>query len=510
MTLFETSGNLIVALGKTIFHSVWIGLLILAMLRMILLAIPGRLSNKRYLVSVASMVLMAAAVLATFILLYVPGSLAGSDHRMFDSLRIVPQILVMDDPGRSLWEPNLLFTLCGYLYFAGMVVMVLRSAFSYRYIRSLRNSGEMVLGEWQERLKRISDSLGIKREVSFLQSVQVTGPLLIGILKPAVIVPVGMFTHLSVSQVESILIHELYHLKRLDYLVNIMQLIMEGVLFYNPAVWYISDRIRREREHSCDDAVVQTSNDPVDYANALVRLAEQQHYIRLVPGAGGSSRQHFVSRIKRIINKNNMKKNMQERVMSFLLFMGAIMVVLIVTGFSSGFSITNQSDIITEILAPTALTVQMMDSTPVQDTIHVPKKHKPHEEAKELDWDKMKADMEAARIEAMEEIDWDKMKADMDSVLLEIDADFDMDIDVDFDMESIRENMEEARREMKEIDWEEMKQELEQSLSEMQIDMEEMKREIEESIQEIDWDEIRREMKNTRHELDSLFIEKDI
>ena len=510
MTLFETSGNLIVALGKTIFHSVWIGLLILAMLRMVLLAIPGRLSNQRYLVSVASMALMAAAVFATFMLLYVPGSLAGSDHRMFESLRMVPQILVMNDPAESRWDPNLLFTLCGYLYFAGMVVMVLRSAYSYRYIRSLRNSGEVVLGDWQERLKRISDSLGIKREVGFLQSGQVTGPLLIGILKPAVIVPVGMFTHLSVSQVESILIHELYHLKRLDYLVNIMQLFMEGVLFYNPAVWYISERIRREREHSCDDAVVQTSKDPVDYAKALVRLAEQQHYIRLVPGAGGSSRHHFFTRIKRIINRSNMKKNKQERVTSLLLFVGAIMVVAIITGFSSGFSITKQTDRIQEISAPPAVPVPLIISTPVQDTIRDPKKHEPIEEAKELDWDQIKEDMEAARLEVMEEIDWDQIKEDMEAARIEVMEEIDTDFDMDFDIESIRENLEEARREMKEIDWDEMKQELEHSFSEMQIDLEEMKREIEESIREIDLDEIRREMKNTRHSLDSLFIEKDI
>jgi len=561
MLLFETTGNLIVALGKTIIHSVWIGLLILAVLRMVLLAIPERLSNQRYLVSVASMVLLAGAVFATFILIYVPGSRAGSDLRIFESLSIVPQILVMENSAESSWEPNLLFPLCSYFYFAGMVFMVLRSAISYRFIRSLRNNGQVVNGDWQDRLKRISDSLGIKRELNFLESDQVTGPLLIGILKPAVIVPVGMFTHLSVSQVESILIHELYHLKRLDYLVNIMQLFLEGLLFYNPAIWYISDRIRREREHSCDDAVVQTSNDPVNYAKALVRLAEQQYYIRLAPGAGGSSKHHFVTRIKRIINRNNMKKNMLEKVMSLLLLAGAIMVVVLITGFSSGVSISINTDRNTQVFTPPAASVPMLSTIPVQDTIRVPNKQEALKERETLDWDQIKEDMEAARLEAMEEIDWDQIKEDMeaarleameeidwdqikedmkaarleameeidwdqikedmkaaqanmDSVIQEIDADFDMDFDTDFDLdidlESIREAMEEARREMKEIDWEEMKQEMERSFSEMQIDMEEMKREIEESIKEIDWDEIRREMGNTRHELDSLFIEKDI
>jgi len=469
---------------------------------------------------------------------------------MLETDNIVPHFLLMEPTYGSNWEPNLLFTLCSYIYFAGMIVMLLRSVLSCQYIRKIKKSGQVVSGEWQETLKRISSSLGIKKEVSFLQSGQVTGPLLIGLLKPAVIVPVGMFTHLSLSQVETILTHELFHLKRLDYLVNIIQLFMEGVLFYNPAVWYISDRIRLEREHSCDDAVVQNSNDPVNYARALIQLAEKQQYIRLVPGAGGSNRDHFMTRIRRIINRNDMKKNMQERVISLLLFAGAIIVVVAISGFSSGFSIITQVDRTPQISAEHLAPAPVAPDNPVQDTIRDLKKQQELKEGKDVDWDQIKEDMEAARKEVMEDIDWDQIKEDMeaareeimedidwdqikedmeavrteimedidwdkmrsevDSVIQEMDFDFDMDIDTDFDMESIRENIEEARREMKEIDWEEMKQEMKRSFSEMQIDMEEMKREIEESIKEIDWDEMRKEMENTRRDLDSQNIEKDI
>lgn len=552
MILFETTGSLIIALGKTIIHSVWIGLLILAVLRMVLLAIPERHSNQRYLVSVTSLILLAAAVFATFLMLYTP----GSELRVLEANSIVPNFLLMETTSGSSLEPNLLFTLCSYIYFAGMIYMALRSALSYRYIRKLKKTSKRVSSEWQETLKRISNSLGIKKEVCFLQSDQVSGPLLIGLLKPAVIVPLGMFTHLSLSQVETILIHELYHLKRLDYLVNIMQLFMEGVLFYNPAVWYISDRIRLEREHSCDDAVVQTSNDPVNYAKALVQLAEKQQYIRLAPGAGGSKRDHFMTRIRRIINRNDMKKNMQERVISLLLFAGAIMMVVVISGFSSGFSIITQVDRIPQISAQQLVPAQVLPDNPVQDTIRNPKKQEELKEGKEVDWDLIKEDMEAARMEAIEamedidwdvikedmeaarmeaiedidwdqikedmeaarmeamedieDIDWDQIKSEMDSVIQEMDSDFDMDIDIDFDMESIRENMEDVRKEMKEIDWEEVKEEMQGSLYEMQIDMEEMKREIEESIKEIDWDEIRKEMENTRRDQDSRIIEKDI
>ena len=96
MDVFGTSANLIVALGKTIFHSLWIGFLILALLRMLLLAIPERHSNQRYLLSVASMLVLAGTVLTTFILLYVPGSLPASGLRIWELHRIIPQFLAMD------------------------------------------------------------------------------------------------------------------------------------------------------------------------------------------------------------------------------------------------------------------------------------------------------------------------------------------------------------------------------------------------------------------------------
>ncbi len=533
MILFETSGNLMVALGKTIFHSVWAGMLILALLRIILVAIPERLSHWRYKVSVVSLLMLGAVVAASFFLLFTPKSQPGNDQRVLELFRDLPQFMGRAPGSEWTWEPNLLFTLFTYIYFAGILFMVGRSVLSYGYIRNLRRSGQAVEEKWHQRLIRVSHALGIRRKVAFLESDQVTGPLLLGILKPVVIVPLGMFTQLSVSQVETILIHELYHLKRLDYLVNLMQLFMEGLLFYNPAVWLISDRIRREREYCCDDAVVLISKDPLDYAKALVRLAEEQQYIRLAPGAGGSRRTHFVTRIGRIIKRNDMKKNSQEKVMSFLLLVGAIGMVILVSSFGSGFSISKQLD-----------ERPMHKPQLMQDTIRNSNEDKEGqkkdvdwdqikedvetarmETMEEIDWDQIKEDMEAARIEAMEEIDWDQIKDDIEDARMEAMEEIDWDqikddiedakidaladMDFDFDMDAFRENFEQAREEMEEIDWDQVKEEMEQSLSEIHIDVEEMRLEIEESLEDIDWDEIRIDMENSRRDLDSLHIEKD-
>ena len=97
-------------------------------------------------------------------------------------------------------------------------------------------------------------------------------PTVVGWLRPAVILPVAALANLSPAQVEAVLAHELAHIRRHDYLVNLFQTLAETLLFYHPAVWWLSARIRTEREHCCDDVAVAVSGDAVGYARALAEL----------------------------------------------------------------------------------------------------------------------------------------------------------------------------------------------------------------------------------------------
>ena len=336
MGLFEVSGLWLIAIGKTIVHSLWIGLLILAMVRLALAYIPIRLSGLRYSISVSALLLLSISILATFLLLHDPGSathVSAATPGIFSS---VSGKLILLSFGDEVLDTSLIFSLCGYIYFAGALFMFLRSTVSLAHIRRLKVSGTELDLEWQLRLHRTCKSLGIKRPVSFLESALAKGPMLVGYLKPAVIVPAGMLTMLPVSQIETIIMHELYHLKRGDFLVNIMQLFIEGVLFYHPAVWIISGFIRSEREHCCDDRVLRATENPVNYARALIHIAEQQQFTRLAPGAVGSRKQHFSSRIKRILNYNTMKTNMRDKVVALTLLCGSIVILLTLNGFSTG------------------------------------------------------------------------------------------------------------------------------------------------------------------------------
>jgi GWxTD domain-containing protein len=145
----------------------------------------------------------------------------------------------------------------------------------------------------------LSESLRISRPVALLESSLADGPIVLGHFRPLILMPVGLLAGLPPSQVEAILTHELAHVRRHDYLVNLLQRFVEGVLFYHPASWWISRVIRAERENCCDDIAVALSGSAHEYAAALA-AAEQSRWSGREPAlaaTGGS----LVKRIRRLL-----------------------------------------------------------------------------------------------------------------------------------------------------------------------------------------------------------------
>ena len=127
---------------------------------------------------------------------------------------------------------------------------------------------------WQQRLNLLARRLHLSRPVTLLESCLARVPVVIGYIRPVILMPVGLLTGMPAGQLESILLHELAHIRRYDYLVNLLQTSVEGLLFYHPAVWWISGVIRTEREHCCDDLAVSLSGDAREYATALATLEQ--------------------------------------------------------------------------------------------------------------------------------------------------------------------------------------------------------------------------------------------
>ncbi|HVV71915.1 MAG TPA: M56 family metallopeptidase, partial [Verrucomicrobiae bacterium] len=139
----------------------------------------------------------------------------------------------------------------------------------------------------------------IRRPVRLVKSALAEVPMVVGWLRPVILLPGTALTGLTLEQLESILAHELAHVRRLDYLVNALQNLIETLMFYHPAVWWVSRCVREEREHCCDDLVVRVCEDRVLYARALFRLEELRGTpSRLVFAASGGS---LLQRIRRLV-----------------------------------------------------------------------------------------------------------------------------------------------------------------------------------------------------------------
>lgn len=158
---------------------------------------------------------------------------------------------------------------------AGVLVCSLRPLLGWRMMRRLRGVGTSpVSGEVLAALDRVAAQLGVRRTVTVLQSTLAQTPMLIGWLRPVVLLPVSFLTAVPVAELEAILAHELAHARRHDFVVNLFQALVETVFFYHPAVWWLSRRIRTEREICCDDLVVRCLDDRLAYGRALLAVAE--------------------------------------------------------------------------------------------------------------------------------------------------------------------------------------------------------------------------------------------
>ena len=185
------------------------------------------------------------------------------------------------------------------LWTAGVFILTLRIAGAWLCIRQLRTRAAPARLELASAALRLARQLHVARPVRLLESPLVDVPTVIGWLKPVVLFPASALAGLSPMQLEAILAHELAHVRRHDYLINLLQTVVETLLFYHPAVWWVSRQIRVEREHCCDDLAVSLCGDPIVYAQALADLEElRAPGGRLAIAASGGS---LLERVRRLI-----------------------------------------------------------------------------------------------------------------------------------------------------------------------------------------------------------------
>ena len=286
-------------LGRTLLHSLWEGAAIaIALAIMLCLARSPRL---RYAAACGAMLALLAAMIVTFARLFPQEPAHLHLSGIGNHTALPPWDGSLSPLSQTEWKPTDDLAWLAPFWIAGVLIFYLRGLASWIAARRLRNKGVCHAADlWQERIPRLASRLNLTRPVILLESFFADVPVVIGYLKPVILVPVGLMAGLPAGQVEAILLHELAHIRRFDYLVNLLQVFVEGLLFYHPAVWWISGVIRAERENCCDDLVVAATGSAIEYATALASLEQRRENAGMALAATGGG---LVKRIQRLLGR---------------------------------------------------------------------------------------------------------------------------------------------------------------------------------------------------------------
>ena len=304
------------AIGWALLHFVWQGALVGVLAAVALRLLRQSDADVRYVVATIALAVMATLPVVTAVQSFEDAN-AGSSivvsesapvaarplaatSVVTESVAVVPDAspapsALVGDGAVERWMP--MFVLA---WMVGVAVLTLRLFSGWLWVQRMKSHGARLAGPaLQASVARLSKRLHISRPVRLLESAGVDVPTVIGCIKPVILLPVSALAGLSHVQVEAILAHELAHIRRHDYLVNLLQTLLETLLFYHPAVWWLSRRIRAEREHCCDDLAVSLCGDPVAYARALADLEELRGATgRLVLAASGGP---LLQRVRRLL-----------------------------------------------------------------------------------------------------------------------------------------------------------------------------------------------------------------
>ena len=282
---------------------VWQGTLVALALLVALHAFGRRSARARYGLCLVSLTtLMALPVVTTASRLRV-----GDSTRTMQA-REVPfpfdrgsDTVAADALFRSRTAPSVISTLQPWvlpIWSLGVLFLSLRLVVGGLEVRALRRSVTHADDALRQRVVRLARRMGLRREVQVGTSTRADGPSVIGWLRPLILMPPATLMGLTTTQLDAVLAHELAHIRRHDYLVNIIQMVAETLLFYHPAVWWVSSRLRIERELCCDDEAVRVSGDATAYAKALVTMAKLHVPAMAMAGSGGP----LTDRVRRLLD----------------------------------------------------------------------------------------------------------------------------------------------------------------------------------------------------------------
>ncbi len=331
------SADVVHRLGWTLLHSLWQGGLVAGALAFLLFIIPNTKPNGRYVASCLSLLTILVLCGATFCMVETPAPSVEPPSAVANPVASEPPVRSeapftvtpstdasysgMEQPHPGVDAPSSIssssvraepwghrimgfaqpllpwFVLLWLLGVFGLSIWHLGGWIAMYRLRRIGTSP--VTSEVTALVKHLSERLRVSRPVRVLQSVLIQTPAVIGHFRPIILMPLSALTGLSSEQIEAIIAHELAHIRRYDYLVSLLQTVVETLLFHHPAAWWISHRIRIEREYCCDDLALSVAQNRANYAQALGKMAELHGSgVQLAVAASGGS---ILGRIHRLI-----------------------------------------------------------------------------------------------------------------------------------------------------------------------------------------------------------------
>lgn len=311
------------ALGQALLYSIGQAFIVFLSLWILLKLIPNASARIKYSLLYAGYLSVASWFIVTLIRQY-----SIVQRAIFYQPIANTHLFINTPPGQTSsissifslsFLNNYLPWLVGF-YLLGIIWYSLRLSVNFFKNNQLKKKGIFELDEeWQEHIIRLSERMNIGRRLKTFFSRNVNTPMMIGFFKPVILLPLALMNHLTPQQFEAILLHELAHIRRNDYLLNLLQSVFDTILFFNPFTWWITNKIREERENCCDEMVLQLS-DPYQYARALLALEDPLKNRPLVMTAVGNS-SHLFHRIKKIIEMKNNPLNVRQKFITLLILM---------------------------------------------------------------------------------------------------------------------------------------------------------------------------------------------
>jgi beta-lactamase regulating signal transducer with metallopeptidase domain len=271
-------GRIVNALGWALLQFVWQGALAALALAAAHSLVPRRSARLRYTLAAAALASMAVLPVLTFVgnLDLAQASETVTRVDLATTAGPVETAPALADAGLARGVRSHLAGALPVLVGAwglGVALLSVRVIGGWTVAQRLARSGRpaSIIG-LDQALARLCQVMRVSRPVRLLESLRVEVPTVVGWMRPVILFPAATLVGLTPAQLEVVLAHELAHVRRLDYLVNLIQTAVETLLFYHPAVWWVSNRVRVEREHCCDDAAVAACGDALAYARALADL----------------------------------------------------------------------------------------------------------------------------------------------------------------------------------------------------------------------------------------------